>query len=74
MPILFYGREDVSSTLGVMDVRAFGSWMSAPKCLFFQGFEGPAQSFQPKTSARMTRGRPEDYLEAARGVRMRGVF
>ena len=21
------------------DVRAFGSWMSAPKCSFFQGFE-----------------------------------
>ena len=23
-----------------MDVRAFGSWTSAPKCLFFQDFEG----------------------------------
>ena len=23
-----------------MDVRAFGSWMSAPKCLLFQDFEG----------------------------------
>ena len=25
---------------GVMDVRAFGSWTSAPKFLFFQDFEG----------------------------------
>ena len=24
----------------VVDVRALGSWMSAPKCLFFQDFEG----------------------------------
>ena len=24
---------------GVTHVRAFGSWMFAPKCLFFQGFE-----------------------------------
>ena len=26
-------------SLRVVDVRAFGSWMSAPKCLFFQDFE-----------------------------------
>ena len=33
-----------------MDVRAFGSWMSAPKCLFlvFPGFEGPDRSFGPE--------------------------
>ena len=30
---------------GVMGVRAFGSWMSAPKRLFFQGFEGTATLF-----------------------------
>ena len=30
-----------------MDVRAFGSWMSAPKCLFSWIFEGPDRSFLP---------------------------
>ena len=35
-----------------MDVRAFGSCMSAPKYLFFfPGFRGPDQSFCPRTSA-----------------------
>ena len=29
----------------LMDVRAFGSWMSAPKCLFFQDFEGLTEAF-----------------------------
>ena len=28
--------EVFGNPLGVVDVRAFGSWMSAPKCLFFQ--------------------------------------
>ena len=32
-------------SLGVMDVRAFGSWMSAPKCLFSQDFDRPDRSF-----------------------------
>ena len=33
---------------GVMYVRAFGSWMSAPKCLFFfQDFEGLTEVFAP---------------------------
>ena len=36
-----------SLRLRVVDVRAFGSWMSAPKCLFFQYFEGPDRSFGP---------------------------
>ena len=31
----------------VMDVRAFGSWMSAPTCLFFLGFRGPDRTFEP---------------------------
>ena len=30
-----------------MDVRAFGSWMSAPKCLFFQDSEGLTEAFAP---------------------------
>ena len=34
-------------SLRVVDVRAFESWMSAPKCLFFQGLEGPDRSFEP---------------------------
>ena len=35
-----------------MDVRAFGSWMSALKCLFFfPGFRGPDRSLCPRTSA-----------------------
>ena len=33
--------------LRVVDVRAFGSWMSAPKCLFFHGFKDPDRSFDP---------------------------
>ena len=32
-------------SLRVKDVRAFGSWMSAPKCLFFQDFDRPDRSF-----------------------------
>ena len=31
----------------VVDVRAFGSWMSAPKCLLFQEFYRPDRSFGP---------------------------
>ena len=34
-----------------MDVRAFGSWTSAPKCLFFPGLREPDRSFCPRTSA-----------------------
>ena len=34
-------------SLRVVDVRAFGSWISAPKCLFFQEFEHPDRSFGP---------------------------
>ena len=34
-------------SLRVVDVRAFGSWISAPKCLFFQDFERPDRSFGP---------------------------
>ena len=32
-------------SLRVVDVRAFGSWMSAPKCLFFQDLGRPDRSF-----------------------------
>ena len=34
-------------SLRVVDVRPFGSWMSAPKCLFFQDFDCPDRSFGP---------------------------
>ena len=45
---------------GVMDVRAFGSWMSAPKCLFFQGLEGLTEVFAPGRLPGYPRGRPPD--------------
>ena len=32
-------------SLRVVDVRAFGSWISAPKCLFLQDFDRPDRSF-----------------------------
>ena len=45
---------------GVMDVRAFGSWMSAPKCLFFQDFEGLSEVFAPARPPGYPCGRPPD--------------
>ena len=46
---------------GDMDVRAFGSWMSAPKCLFFfQDFEGLTEVFAPGRPPGYPRGRPLD--------------
>ena len=47
---------------GVMDVRAFGSWMSAPKCLFFQDFEGLTEVFAPGRPPGYPRGRPRHIL------------
>ena len=44
----------------VMDVRAFGSWTSAPKCLFFQDFEGLTEVFAPGRPQGYPRGRPPD--------------
>ena len=44
----------------VMDVRAFGSWTSAPKCLFFQDFEGLTEVFAPGRPPGYPRGRPPD--------------
>ena len=41
-------------SLRAVDVRPFGSWMSVPTCLFFQGFEGPY--VLTRASARMTPG------------------
>ena len=40
----FYALGGMKS-LRVVDVRAFGSWISAPKCLFFQDLERPDRSF-----------------------------
>ena len=45
---------------GVMDVRAFGSWISAPKCLFFQGFEGLPEVSDPGLPREIAPGRPRD--------------
>ena len=39
--------QSVLKSLRVVDVCAFGSWMSAPKCLFFQDFDCPDRSFGP---------------------------
>ena len=44
-----------------MDVRAFGSWTSAPKCLFFQDFEGLTEVFAPGRPPGYPRGRPAGY-------------
>ena len=43
-----------------MDVRAFGSWTSAPNCLFFQDFEGLTEVFAPGRPPGYPRGRPPD--------------
>ena len=43
-----------------MHVRAFGSWMSAPRCLFFQDFEGLTEVFAPGRPPGYPRGRPRD--------------
>ena len=45
-----------------MDVRAFGSWMSTPKRLFFPGFRGPHRSFCPRTSAGISAWTSAGYL------------
>ena len=47
-------------SLRVVDVRVFGSWMSAPKCLFFQHLEGPDRSFGP--------GYPREWAPDVRGI------
>ena len=48
-------------SLGVVDVRAaFRSWMSAPKCLFSHGFEGPDRSFGT--------GYPREWPPDVRGI------
>ena len=39
--------EVFGNRLGSWTFPALGSWMSAPKCLFSQGFEGPDRSFGP---------------------------
>ena len=33
-PKFFFSDRSFWTSLGVVDFRAFGSWMSAPKCLF----------------------------------------
>ena len=42
-----FSDRSLWKSLRVVDVRAFGSWMSAPKCLFFLDFERPDRSFGP---------------------------
>ena len=43
-----------------MDIRAFGSWMSAPKCLFSQDFEGLTEVFAPGRPPGCPCARPQD--------------
>ena len=43
-----------------MDVSAFGSWMSSPKCLLFQDFEGLTEAFVPRRPPGYPRGHPQD--------------
>ena len=43
-----------------MDVRAFGSWISAPKCFVLQDFEGVTEVFTP--------GRPPDIRVDVPGI------
>ena len=56
-----FSDQNFWKSLRVVDVRAFGSWMSAPKCLFFfQDFEGPDRSFGP--------GYPREWPPDVRGI------
>ena len=62
---LLLGKENAAQyffwSLGVVDVRPFGSWTSAPKCLFFQGFRGRwTKVLSWDIGARMTPGCPRD--------------
>ena len=43
-----------------MDVRAFGSWTSAPTCSFFQYFKGLTELFARGFPPGYPRGRPPD--------------
>ena len=52
--------------LRVVDVRAFGSWMSAPKCLLFQDFQRPDRSFGP--------GCPREWPPDVRGMSVPNLF
>ena len=47
-------------SLRVMDVRAFGSWMSAPKCLFSRILTALTEVLGRDISAQMTPGCPRD--------------
>ena len=69
LSVILIGKENSAQSfsdrsfwksLRVVDVRAFGSWMSAPKCLFFQDFEFPDRSFGP--------GYPREWPPDVRGI------
>ena len=60
-----FSDQSFWKSLRVVDVRAFGSWMSAAKCLFFQDLEGPDRSFgrdiranDPRMSAEISVPKP----------------
>ena len=68
-PIALLGNENSAQSfsdrsfwksLGVVDVRALGSWISAPKCLLFQDLERPDRSFGP--------GYPREWPPDVRGI------
>ena len=42
-----FSDRSLWKSLRVVDVRALGSWISAPKCLLFQDFERPDRSYRP---------------------------
>ena len=55
-----FSDRSFSKSLRVVDVRTFGSRISAPKCLFFQDFERPDRSFGP--------GYPREWPPDVRGM------
>ena len=46
-----------------MDVCAFGSWMSAPKCSFFKDFEGLPEVFDPDVRPNLGKKKTNKHKE-----------
>ena len=55
-----FSDQSFWKSIRVVDVRAFGSWISAPKCLFFHNFDRPDWSFGP--------GYPHEWPPDVRGI------
>ena len=56
----YFSDRSAWKPLRVLDVRAFGSWTSAPKCFAFQDFDRPGRSFGP--------GYPREWPPDVRGM------